>query len=73
MSASLDNLNEVNKYLAYVSATILTLTLAFVLVKLRFKLDFAAYIISVTQVVQSIFRLQVFQTDLGVQWLPVIT
>jgi len=73
MSTSLDTLNEVNKYLAYVFVTILTLTLAFVLVKLRFKLDFAAYIISVTQVVQSIFRLQVFQTDLGVQWLPVIT
>ena len=67
MSTSLDSLNEVNKYLAYVSVTILTVTLVFVLVKLRFKLDFAAYIISVTQVVQSIFRLQVFQTDLGVQ------
>ena len=51
MSTSLDTLNEVNKYLAYVSVTILTVTLVFVLVKLRFKLDFAAYIISVTQVV----------------------
>ena len=39
MSTSLDTLNEVNKYLAYVFVTILTLTLAFVLVKLRFKLD----------------------------------
>ena len=67
MSTSLDSLNEVNKYLAYVSVTILTVTLVNVLVKLRFKLDFAAFIIFVTQVVQSIFRLQVFQTDLGVQ------
>ena len=54
--------------MAYVSVTILTVTLTFVLVKLRFKLDFAAYIIFVTQVVQLIFRLKVFQTDLGVQF-----
>ena len=58
--SNVDDLNELNKYLEYIYLIILTLALLFVLIKLRFKLDLAGWIISITQLVSMIFRLSLF-------------
>jgi hypothetical protein len=58
--SNVDDLNELNKYLEYIYLIILALSLLFVLIKLRFKLDLAGWIISITQLVSMIFRLSLF-------------
>ena len=58
--SNVDDLNELNKYLEYIYLIILTLALLFVLIKLKFKLDLAGWIISITQLVSMIFRLSIF-------------
>jgi hypothetical protein len=58
--SAVDELNQLNKYLEYINVVILALALLFVLIKLKFKLDLAAWIISITQLVSMIFRLSFF-------------
>lgn len=58
--SNVDDLNELNKYLEYIFLIILTLSLLFVLIKLKFKLDLAGWIICITQLVSMIFRLSLF-------------
>jgi hypothetical protein len=58
--SNVDDLNELNKYLEYIYLIILALALLFVLIKLKFKLDLAGWIISITQLVSMIFRLSLF-------------
>jgi hypothetical protein len=58
--SNVEDLNELNKYLEYIYLIILALSLLFVLIKLKFKLDLAGWIISITQLVSMIFRLSLF-------------
>ncbi len=58
--SKVDDLNQLNKYLEYIYLVILALALLFVLIRLKFKLDLAAWIISITQLVSMIFRLSIF-------------
>ena len=67
-----EQLNELNKYLEIIYTCILALAVLYVLIKLRFKLDLAGWVISVTQLLSMIFRIQVFQIDGDIQYLPVV-